>query len=88
MLNVLVMGINIFWKISSHTASVGALAGMMVGLSYFLGAFYFLSIALSLLMAGLTGFARLKLNAHTPAQVYAGFLLGFITIMALFFIKT
>jgi len=88
MLNVLVMVINIFWKICSHTASVGALAGMMVGLSYFLGTFYFLSIALSLLMAGLTGFARLKLNAHTPAQVYSGFLLGFITIIALFFIKT
>jgi hypothetical protein len=88
MLNILVMGINIFWKISSHMASIGALAGMMVGLSYFLGTFYFLLIAVPLIMSGLTGFARLKLQAHTPAQIYSGFALGFMTIMALFLFKT
>jgi membrane-associated phospholipid phosphatase len=88
LLNILVMGINFFWKISSHTASVGALAGMILGLSYFLGNFYFLFIAITLLSAGITGFARLKLQAHTPAQVYAGFLLGFFTILALNLYKT
>lgn len=88
LLNILVMGINFFWKISSHMASIGALAGMMVGLSYFLGTFYFFLIALSILMSGLTGFARLKLQAHTPAQIYSGFALGFLTIMALFLYKT
>ena len=88
LLNILVMGINFFWKISSHMASIGALAGMMVGLSYFLGSFYFSLIALSILMSGLTGFARLKLQAHTPAQIYSGFALGFLTIMALFLYKT
>ena len=87
LLNILVMGINFFWKISSHMASIGALAGMMLGLSYFLGTFYFFLIALSLLMAGITGFARLKLQAHTPAQIYSGFLLGFFTILALFLYK-
>lgn len=84
MLNVIVMGINFFWKISSHMASVGALTGMAVGLSYFLGTFYFGLIALTLLAAGITGFARLKLQEHTPAQVYAGFLVGFVTIVSLF----
>lgn len=84
LLNILVMGINLFWKISSHTASLGGLAGMMLGLSIFLGTFYFQLIALAMLMAGITGFARLKLEAHTPNQVYAGFLLGFFTILSLF----
>jgi len=88
LLNILVMGINFFWKISSHMASIGALAGMMLGLSYFLGTFYFALIAVSLLSAGVTGFARLKLQAHTPGQIYAGFLLGFFTILALFLYKT
>jgi membrane-associated phospholipid phosphatase len=88
MLNIIVMAINFFWKISSHMASVGALAGMVVGLSYFLGTNYFNLITLTLIMAGVTGFARLKLEAHTPAQVYSGFVLGFITIVALFFLKT
>ena len=84
MLNILVMGINFFWKISSHTASLGALEGMMLGLSYFLNTFYFGLIALTILLAGITAYARLKLEAHTPAQVYSGFLLGFFTILALF----
>jgi membrane-associated phospholipid phosphatase len=84
LLNILVMGINLFWKISSHMASIGAFAGMMVGLSYFLGTFYFALITMTLLFAGITGFARLKLGAHTPAQIYSGFLLGFFTMAALF----
>ena len=88
MLNILVMGINFLWKISSHMASVGALAGMIVGLSYFLGTSYFGLIAFTIMVSGLTGFARLKLQAHTPAQIYSGFVLGFVTIIVLFLYKT
>jgi membrane-associated phospholipid phosphatase len=88
MLNILVMGINFLWKISSHMASIGALAGMIVGLSYFLGTSYFGLIAVILMVSGLIGYARLKLQAHTPAQIYSGFLLGFFTIVALFLYKT
>ncbi len=88
MLNILAMGINFFWKISSHMAAIGALAGMMFGLSYFLGTNYFTLISISLIMAGITGFARLKLEAHTPAQIYTGFLLGFFTILSLFLYKS
>lgn len=88
LLNILVMGINFLWKISSHMASIGALAGMIVGLSYFLGTSYFGIIAISILVSGLIGFARLKLQAHTPAQIYAGFILGFFTIFVLFLNKT
>ncbi|MBW6460593.1 MAG: hypothetical protein K0B08_08470 [Bacteroidales bacterium] len=88
MLNILVFGINFFWKISSHMASIGALTGMMVGLSNFLGTFYFSFIAITLIVSGFVAFARLKLEAHTPAQVYAGFILGFMTIISLFLFKT
>jgi len=87
-LNIIVMGINFLWKISSHTASIGALAGMLVGISYFLGTSYFGLIAVTILVSGVVGFARLKLQAHTPAQIYGGFLLGFFTIMAMFLYKT
>jgi membrane-associated phospholipid phosphatase len=88
MLNVLAMGINFFWKVSSHMASVGAVVGMMIGISYFLGTYYFGLIVLSILVCGLVGFARLRLEAHTPAQVYAGFALGFFTILGLFLINS
>jgi hypothetical protein len=86
-LNVLVMGINFFWKISSHMASVGAFVGIAVGLSYFLGTFYFSLIAASLLVAGVVGYARLKLEAHTNAQIYTGFLLGFLSMVSLFLVQ-
>jgi len=45
-------------------------------------------IAVTILVSGLIGFARLKLQAHTPAQIYAGFILGFFTIFVLFLNKT
>lgn len=87
-LNVLILGINFVWKISSHTASIGGVVGMMIGLSYFLGTFYFGLMAVTIIASGLVGFARLKLMAHTPIQVYSGFLLGVLTILSLFLIKT
>jgi membrane-associated phospholipid phosphatase len=37
-----------------------------------------------LLIAGLLGYARLKLEAHTPAQVYSGFAIGLISMFLLF----
>jgi membrane-associated phospholipid phosphatase len=30
-------------------------------------------------IAGLLGYARIRMNAHRPSQVYAGFLIGFVT---------
>jgi membrane-associated phospholipid phosphatase len=35
-----------------------------------------LIIAILFLVAGLTGYARLKDNDHSPGQVYAGYLVG------------
>ncbi|MBL7941161.1 MAG: phosphatase PAP2 family protein, partial [Flavobacteriales bacterium] len=35
-----------------------------------------LYISIALFIAGLVAYARVKLRAHTPAQVYAGFGLG------------
>ncbi|MCC7050704.1 MAG: hypothetical protein IT239_02855, partial [Bacteroidia bacterium] len=68
--------INLFWKISAHMIGVGGLIGALLALSfkYLVDSGFILS--LSILAAGLLGFARLQLKAHTPAQVYIGFLLG------------
>jgi membrane-associated phospholipid phosphatase len=45
-----------------------------------------LFVILAVVICGLVGFARLKLNAHTQAQVYAGFFAGFSLMLALFLI--
>jgi membrane-associated phospholipid phosphatase len=68
--------VNLRWKISIHMLGMGGLVGTFIGLAmrYQVDALY-LVIAL-LLLSGLVGYARLRLNAHTPAQVYVGFLSG------------
>ena len=74
---VIVMLINRYWKISAHLAGIGGLVGgifcycMSIGAVPTVGAFCFW-LGLSLLLM----FARLRLNAHTPAQVSTGWLLG------------
>ena len=70
--------INLRWKISLHMAGVGALLGGVLSICYnvIYSNQYYLFIILFIL-AGILGVARLILSRHTPAQVYAGFLLGF-----------
>lgn len=70
--------VNFKWKISAHAIGVGGIAGAIWGISLRLAIDFRMILMLSVLVAGFIGFARLKLNAHTPAQVYTGFLTGFL----------
>lgn len=73
----LVTLINHWWKISAHLTGIGGFIGGL--LSYYLGIGVFPSWALIgpwLLLSLLLMYARLHLNAHTPAQVCSGWLLG------------
>lgn len=74
---LLAIAISFKWKISAHTIGIGGIAGATMGIIYRLQLDMGLVLMLILLFSGFVGFARLKLNAHTPAQVYSGFLLGF-----------
>ena len=76
--------INVWWKISTHTAAIGGVAG---GLGVYSIAFSFNPIwwlAFVILLAGMVGTARMILRQHTLAQVVAGFLVG--VVCALFII--
>ena len=68
--------ITLFWKISIHMIAIGGVIGSLLALSIRLGADFVLPIYLVILLAGFVGYARLKLYAHTPAQVYSGFVVG------------
>ncbi len=68
--------ITIAWKISVHMIGVGGVIGSLLALSIRLGADFSFAIYALVLLAGFIGYARLKLFAHTPAQVYSGFLVG------------
>lgn len=67
---------NLFWKISAHMAGMGGFIGMMIAISYRLQINLLFILIPLFLIAGIAAFSRLKLSAHSSAEVYAGFLLG------------
>ena len=74
---ILAFFINFKFKISIHTLAIGALTGIVIGISYRSGINMLLPIFLLIIISGLVGFSRLALNAHRPQEVYSGYLLGF-----------
>ena len=77
-LALLTLLINIYWKISAHTVSMGGMLGILVALQSVLLIDILWLIAVTLMLAGLVGFARLRAGTHTQAQVYAGYILGYL----------
>ena len=71
--------ITAFWKISIHGAGIGGVLGFILAIGSAITIPHF-SAALSVIviLIGLVIYARLKLQAHTPNQVYGGVLLGFV----------
>jgi hypothetical protein len=80
------LAISYFYKISAHMIGLGGLIGLILVLSLRFDTDLMLYLVLALIFAGFTGFARLKLNAHNPLQVYLGFLVGFLTMIAVYLI--
>jgi len=81
---LLAMVINLFWKISIHTLGIGSVSGTFFGISILLQTNLFPLIAALILLSGVVGWARLRLNAHNEAQVYTGFAVGFFVMVVLF----
>ncbi len=81
---VITLILNFFWKISIHMLGQGAVFGTLLGISLT----FYVNIPgllfLSIIIAGITGYARLKLEAHKPLEVYTGFLGGAIIMLILF----
>jgi len=76
--------ISLRWNISSYMAGTGAIAGLSVAIMLRLGIYDPLFLVAVLLAGGLTGFSQLSLEKNTPAQVYAGYLLGFAILFSIF----
>ncbi|NDV47808.1 PAP2 family protein [Paludibacter sp. 221] len=72
--------INLKWKISAHMTGIGGFVGGVFGLCYRAGVnpvwFFVLIIFFSILL----GLARIETKAHTPTQVLAGFIVGFLSV--------
>ncbi|NJK86865.1 MAG: hypothetical protein HC906_13715 [Bacteroidales bacterium] len=72
--------ISYFWKMSTHMAGMGGLAGLVLSLSFEFRADLMYYLVLLLVISGILASARLKLNSHTPAQIFWGFLTGIVIV--------
>ncbi len=66
-------------KTSAHMVGVGGLLGIVYALSeiYIVGISQFLFPAI--ILAGLVGYSRLRLEAHQPIEIYFGLIIGFLS---------
>ena len=78
--------INLWWQISAHMIGIGGIFGVLLAISIYMQIPIFTAISVCLCIAGMIGFARLNLLAHTPAQVYTGFVFGCLMQFSLFFV--
>lgn len=77
-LSILLVGIiSLYWQISAHSVGMSGVVGILAGIMLkFSQTELFMPLLLSVLLTGFVGSARLKLNAHTPAQIGVGVVLG------------
>lgn len=64
--------------------ALGGLMATIIGFSFLIHQDIRIYLFLIIFISGITGTARLKLDAHTPSQVYTGFLLGASVMLGLF----
>ncbi len=78
--------ISLYWKISAHAVGISGMLGALIGIAIKYGnTELFFPILIIVLVMGLLISARLHLNAHTPLQVIAGSILGFVMSLAVIF---
>jgi len=68
--------INVWWKISTHTAAIGGVAGALFAFSEIFGFNPVWWLCTVFFAAGIMGSARMILRQHSLAQVVAGFFVG------------
>ena len=69
--------LNRWWKISIHSTAAGAIAALVLVLSFKMNSPLLWPLLFVIFSAGLILSSRLKLNAHNPSEVWSGFFLGY-----------
>lgn len=71
--------ITYFWKISVHAIGISGIIGVLTRIAFSVQSIELLIfLMIGLILSGFVMSARLSLNAHTPKQIYMGFLVGFL----------
>lgn len=75
---IILMIITVRFNISLHAAGIAGLVGFILALAVRMGIILQWQLLSAILLGGVIGFARLQLNAHKTAEVYIGYLVGFV----------
>jgi len=70
--------INIWWKISTHTAAIGGVVGALMAFAELFRFNPVWWLCLAILVSGILGTARIILRQHTLGQVVVGFFVGLV----------
>jgi len=82
MLSILAtMLITIKYKVSIHMVGAGGLVGLIGFLAFYLKVDLQFYLGISVVLAGLIGMSRIFLKAHSPTEIYMGFLTGFLVVL-------
>lgn len=73
---IVVFLITIFYKISMHTAGVGAMLGFVAVMMIMSNSFLLIPLIIAILAAIVIGWARYSLGAHEPKQLWMGYAVG------------
>ncbi len=76
--------INIFTKISMHTAAAGGMLGILIVLQLIGPVNIMMPFFIALVIAGIIGTARLVLGAHQKGDVWLGYIIGILSQIAAF----
>lgn len=77
LLALMALFMTFYVKVSIHMIGIGGMTATFIALSIRWHIELLFIILCLLLVSGLTGYARLKLKSHTPAEVYSGYITGF-----------
>ncbi len=79
---IVVFIVNIFMKISMHTAASGGAIGLILVLMMYSHTNLFFILLATLLVAGIVGTARMVLYAHKPVEIWLGYFSGILVQLA------
>ncbi|HEY9177024.1 MAG TPA: hypothetical protein VIN07_05005 [Flavipsychrobacter sp.] len=73
---------SIFFKISMHTMAAGGMLGMLIVLMMVTPVSMAVPLIAGIFIAGISGTARLLLGAHTQFEIWVGYILGILVMLA------
>ncbi len=84
MLPLMALFMTFYTKVSVHMIGIGGMTGTFLGLAIRWELAIIPLIMVLFILSGLLAYSRLRLRAHTQAEVYSGYIMGFGVMLLLF----